>query len=224
MPSVEHTAHIRDDDGLMVPVIAPSLAPKLHIESIDSIRSLPYFEKEHWLALDSVEAAYRVVALALQSFGPTRELYAFDDYFSSFNVDEVVSIAKTYAHRLKVPLAPTRVYVIAFRLRLKEEVQHLASKRQFLAKVDKDLHREANESGGLLKYWFGTPDDVHATNVATCWWRNEADALKGGRGEAHRLGVATVRGWYRKWAVEEYVLKLGEGWDYEFRRLEGRFK
>lgn len=71
-----------------------------------------------------------------------------------------------------------------------------ATCRKELADIDLHTQVGANESGGLLKYWFGVPEDPHGRNLATCYWRNKRDARKGGEGRAHREGVKKVKGWY----------------------------
>ncbi|ODV81096.1 uncharacterized protein CANTADRAFT_25357 [Suhomyces tanzawaensis NRRL Y-17324] len=212
------TARIEDDFDLLTPVHKASV--RLDVRDLDQIRSSPYHEKEHWLDLTKVPDTKRVIALALQSFEPRNEQYAFDDYDQAFNIPEIVELARNYAKQLEIEIEPTSVYVIAFRLILKLEVQASSENRRFLAKVDKDSHVEANESGGLLKYWFGTPDDVHGKNLATCWWETKEHAKKGGRGKAHREGMTAVRSWFKHWQVEEYQLNLAKGGEsYLFTRV-----
>lgn len=202
-----HTAKISDDQGLFIPV-RPIDAPLEVSEKY--IRSSPYYEQEHLLDLDKLDLGYRALALALQSFEARSEKdYAFAAYKESFNIDSVILRAREYAATLGAEEFPeTKVYIIAFRSILHLDVQESAEKRKKLAEIDKDSHTEANLSGGLLKYWFGTPDDVHAKNLATCWWRNGKDAKAGGGGPAHRQGMRLVKGWFKHWQVEEYELLI----------------
>ena len=53
-------------------------------------------------------------------------------------------------------------YVIVFRSKVNQHAD-----RQLLGELDKAAHLEAVESGGLLKYWFGEPDEAGRI-LATC--------------------------------------------------------
>lgn len=213
------TATIEDDQDLLVPV-HDHKKRHLDVRDVVEIRSSPYYDKSHWLDLKTLEEPYKVLALALQSFQPVTEKYAFDPYQEAFNISEVIELAKDYSKQLQVDFPKTTLYVIAFRSILYAEVQASAEKRQFLAKVDNDSHIEANVSGGLLKYWFGTPDDVHGQNLATCWWVSKQHAKNGGGGEAHRLGMKAVRLWFEHWQVEEYELIIEKDIaSYNFNRV-----
>ncbi|KAK6457412.1 uncharacterized protein RJT20DRAFT_1983 [Scheffersomyces xylosifermentans] len=218
-PHRNGTATIGDDEDLLTPVYDHTKG-KLDVTSIDLIRSSPYYEKDHWLDLTRSTDAYKVIGLALQSFKPTTEKYAFDPYLEAFNISVIIKLVKDYAKQLQIKFPKTHVYIIAFRSILFEHVQTSAEKRQFLATVDKDSHKEANESGGLLKYWFGTPDDVHGQNLATCWWESKKHAQVGGAGKAHRKGMNAVKSWFEHWKVEEYELIIEEDVSaYSFNRV-----
>ena len=214
--TMKHTAKIAKDHELFEPV-HPASKP-LQVEGIKFIRSSPYHEQPHLLVLSTLSPEYQALLLALQSLIPRDDRYAFDPYKETFNIDEVISLARVYAKTLNAHFDGTSMYVIAFRSILYDKVQQLSSKRQWLADVDKASHQEANESGGLLKYWFGTPDDEHAQNLATCWWVSKQDAVKGGGGKAHRDGMKTVRLWFKHWKVEEYEVVINEN-DYTFNRI-----
>lgn len=212
------TAPIPQDLGLLIPVRDPGL-PITKTLPPKAIRSSPYHERDHWLDLETVDVPYRILALALQSFHNVHPNYAREDYHDSFNVPEIVELVRQYAKVFKYPIERMEAYVIAFRSSLHEHVHTSSEKRAYLCQVDKDSHREANISGGLLKYWYGVPDDTaEGRNLATCWWTDSACAQRGGRGRAHREGVATVRGWYQYWQVEEYSLVITPT-SYEFIKL-----
>ncbi|CAK7913225.1 hypothetical protein CAAN1_20S02102 [[Candida] anglica] len=212
-----HTAHIDDDEGLFQPVREFS-------KSLDAspkyIRSSPYHEQEHLLQLDTLDLGYKALALALQSFVPVNgnKDYQYEEYEKAFPVKETVERAQEYAKILGEESVPElKVYVIAFRSILHIDVQESVEKRQKLADIDKGSHTEANISGGLLKYWFGTPDDENAKNLATCWWTDRQAAVVGGGGKTHRQGMALVKGWFKHWQVEEYELHIlpnGEGYSF----------
>ncbi|CAN3370615.1 hypothetical protein DICA2_F34464 [Diutina catenulata] len=211
--SIHHTARIADDANLLEPIFPGSKARNVVYE--DLIQSSPYTEREHRLALAKYSPSFQALALALQSFAPKSQRYAFEPYAEAFNIDEVVKLATEYAFQRGHQFERTEVWVIAFRSVLHTEVQESEEKRQFLARVDKDSHAEANASGGLIKYWFGTPDDETARNLATCWWSSYAEAKSGGGGPAHREGMKKVKSWFKYWKVEEYQLAVeaeGASW------------
>lgn len=208
------TALIDVDKHLFEPIVNPGCADL----TARHIQASPYNEGDHLLDLDLLSLGYRVLALALQSFEITSKRYAFDPYDESFNIQVIWQLAKDYARQLGQPLPETEVYVIAFRSQLHTDTQQSADRRKYLGEVDKASHEEANVSGGLLKYWFGTPEDTMGRNLATCWWRSKEDAKAGGGGKAHRQGMAKVKGWFAHWQVEEYRVVFTDN-DYTFSRL-----
>lgn len=207
--TITSTALIEDDLNLLIPIHDPS--KPLNIRNLTHIRSSPYLEKDHLLELASLSDEYRVLALALQSFLPTNNYdYAYSAYLDAFNLDVILELVREYSFQMNIVFPSTTIYIIAFRSALYEEIRNSSEKRQFLADVDKASHAEANESGGLLKYWFGTPADTDGRNLATCWWRSREDAKLGGGGNAHRKGMKEVKCWFKYWQVEEYTLKIYE--------------
>lgn len=200
------TALIEVDRHLFEPIVPAGYADL----TVKSIQSSPYDDRDHLLDLERLDFAYRMVSVALQSFEITTAKYAFDPYAESFNIRQVWQLAVQYAHNLGRTLPSTEIYVIAFRSQLHTETQQSAERRKFLGDVDKASHAEANIAGGLLKYWFGTPENTLGRNLATCWWRSKADAKTGGGGPAHRKGMAKVRGWFAHWQVEEYRVEFAE--------------
>lgn len=170
------------------------------------IISSPYVEQEHLLDLLELEIQHRIIAVALQKFRPVSEKYAFDDYASSFNIGEVVEEIRGLSAKFDVEIPS--IYIIAFRSVLNPEKRNPVD-LESLYDFDKRSHAEANQLGGLLKYWFGVPDGETGQNLATCWWRSAEDAKIGGTGNAHRESVSKTRQWYQLWHVEEYILELG---------------
>ncbi|KAK6198590.1 uncharacterized protein RJT21DRAFT_49361 [Scheffersomyces amazonensis] len=216
---VQGTAKIDVDNGLFTPVHDPAVK-RLNLKDITEIRSSPYHDKDHWLQLNTLEENYKVIALALQSFQPIVEDYAFQPYQDSFNIDVIIDLIKQYSLDLNYDFPTTEAYVIAFRSILHEPVQKSVENREFLGKIDKESHLEANESGGLIKYWFGVPDDSTGQNLATCWWTTREHAKRGGGGPSHRQGMSKVKGWYKYWKVEEYKLTIHENvTSYTFEKI-----
>lgn len=207
--TVISTALIEDDFDLLVPIHDPS--KQLDVSYLKKIKNSPYLGLDHLLELTSLSDEYRILALALQSYHPIdNSNYAYSIYLEAFNISIIIDLVRNYSLQLNFTFPPTTVYIIVFRSVLYEKVRNSCEKRQFLANVDKESHAEANKSGGLLKYWFGTPDDTHGRNLATCWWRSREDAKSGGSGKAHRKGMNEVKSWFKHWQVEEYALQIFE--------------
>lgn len=178
------------------------------VDTVGTIVSSPY--SDHLLQLSSLEPEYQISALALQNFHSVSPNYATDNYLDSFNIADVVALIRGSALRNRTK-PPEELYVIAFRSVLKPDVRGDPQKIKVLHDFDEKSHAEANESGGLLKYWYGVADPVSGHNLATCWWRSAEDARRGGTGKLHRESIAKTRDWYSLWKVEQYVLRIGEG-------------
>lgn len=129
----------------------------------DSLLQVSYYDaREHCLALSSVSTPYRLFALALTILSPSTNAYATVPYENAFNWTEVMHTLKALASHERCHWPQTEFYVVDFRSQLKAELD-----RGKLFELDKESHREATQSGGLLKYWFGTPDSERK-NLATC--------------------------------------------------------
>lgn len=209
----DKTVHIKDDEGLTEPIVPTK--ENFYNTSVTTIQSSPYIKKEHALQLENLDLHYRILASALRSLRPlTTDRYAFDDYDQVFNFEEIRTLIQRHAQEIPNYTFPaTKAYVIAFRSRLTEDAKHSAEKRQALADIDKASHIEANQSGGLLKYWFGVPEDTEARNLATCYWTDKASAKKGGGGKAHRVGMTTAKAWFALWEILEFELQISENAD-----------
>lgn len=57
------------------------------------------------------------------------------------------------------------------------------------------------------RYWFGTPD-AEGRNLATCIWRSQEDARKGGIGPAHRKAAGAARSLYDFWKIDRLKLTI----------------
>ncbi|CAC21410.1 hypothetical protein POMI540_4534 [Schizosaccharomyces pombe] len=208
---VQHkTAKIEEDHGLFQPILRPSDISKT--TDTKFIQSSPYIEKEHWLDLGTLSVGHYFLSLALQTFVPKDSVrYAHLPYAQAFDIAEIVNLIREYSHKYHKHIPAFSAYIVAFRSVLQPEVQVSPEARHKLAEIDKGSHLEANVSGGLLKYWYGIPDDVFGQNLATCWWTSKESARLGGAGKIHREGLKAVRGWYKNWKIEEYELEVIEG-------------
>ena len=122
----------------------------------------PYTTLPHLLDLTTVDISCQLLARALTIMDAVREDYATAPYLESFNwphvIDRLRALAKLEGYRW----TERSFYVVVFRSRLIAGVD-----RTNLGALDELAHREATSSGGLLKYWYGRPDE-NRRNLATC--------------------------------------------------------
>ncbi|KAI1774862.1 hypothetical protein F4818DRAFT_54042 [Hypoxylon cercidicola] len=160
----------------------------------------PYTEQEHLLDLRSLDAENALLARALVCMRNLRPDYATAPYVETFNWDEVMEeltrLVRQHGHQWK----ETSFFVVAFRSRIPPTTVY-----EDLGTLDKGAHAEATASGGFLKYWFGYPDK-DGRNLATCLWRSQEDAIKGGVGPGHRKAAAAARSLYSHWKIDRHRL------------------
>jgi hypothetical protein len=137
----------------------------------------PYTDAAHLLDLETLSKPYQLMARAFTAMRPLTESYATTPYEEAFNWEEVVTLLARLAEGEGYAYPKTSFYVIVFRSRIPP-----STSRSHLGDLDAEAHREAVASGGLLKYWFGTPD-ANGRNLATCLWRHRDDAKLGGAGK-----------------------------------------
>jgi hypothetical protein len=126
------------------------------------LRVSPYAGPEHLLHVDSLETQSRLMALALSSLAPARPDYATAAYEQAFDWDQVIALLAALAREQRITWKQQSFYVVEFRSKLKKDIDN---DRLYL--LDKQSHMEATASGGLLKYWYGSPDSERY-NLATC--------------------------------------------------------
>ncbi|KAI8623649.1 eukaryotic translation initiation factor 3 subunit-like protein [Xylariaceae sp. FL1651] len=160
----------------------------------------PYTEREHLLDLRSLDTECSILAQALVHLNCLRSDYATAPYTDIFNwgevMDEVKHLSLQEGHNWKA----SSFFVVAFRSQIPP-----ATVYEDLGALDKAAHAEATASGGFLKYWFGSPDK-EGKNLATCLWRSQEDARKGGIGPAHRRAAAAARDLYSHWKIDRHRL------------------
>jgi hypothetical protein len=124
--------------------------------------SSPYNNPDHYLDLTTLTTPSLLFAKALTALQPLRADYATAPYTEALNFDHVLSVLRDLATADGFEWKETSFHVVVFRSKLKDgiDVDHLY-------KLDYESHREACESGGLLKYWFGKTDGERR-NLATC--------------------------------------------------------
>ncbi|KXX82055.1 hypothetical protein MMYC01_200895 [Madurella mycetomatis] len=165
----------------------------------------PYTEQEHLLDLESLSVENLLLALSLTKMKCLREDYATAPYTETFNWDEIMATLRMLARKMNHVWNETSFFAVAFRSQIPPTTVYAE-----LGTLDKAAHSEATASGGFLKYWFGTPD-TEGHNLATCIWRSQEDARRGGVGPAHRKAAGAARSLYSFWKIERYRLTIGDG-------------
>ncbi|KAJ2984879.1 hypothetical protein NUW58_g1511 [Xylaria curta] len=157
-------------------------------EAEDLLVISPYTEREHLLDLRSLDTENAILAQALVHLKCLRPDYATAPYIDTFNWEEVMEQVKMLAQQKEHSWKGSSFFVVAFRSQIPPTTVY-----EDLGTLDKAAHAEATASGGFLKYWFGSPDK-DGKNLATCVWRSQEDARKGGIGPAHRRAAAADPG------------------------------
>jgi len=132
-------------------------------DSTDLISS-PYNNPGHYLSLPSLPLSSQLFAKALTALRPLVPDYATAEYTQALNFDDVLCVLRHLVQQQDPNLTwtETSFYVVIFRSKLKPDIDN-----DWLYKLDYESHREACESGGLLKYWFGKSNGERR-NLATC--------------------------------------------------------
>lgn len=77
--------------------------------------------------------------------------------------------------------------------------------------ADRLAHEEAVSSGGLLMYFYGSPDPITGSNLATCVWTSRAEALAASALPLHAKAVVHARKAYASFELSRYRLTKLEG-------------
>ncbi len=128
----------------------------------NTLAASPYLDPEHFLDLDNLEPQSRLLALALNFLAPARLDYAICSYEQAFDWPTIFTNLASLAKQEQTAWKHQSFYVVEFRSKLKPSIDS-----DLLFTLDKQSHQEATESGGLLKYWYGSPD-LERYNLATC--------------------------------------------------------
>ncbi|KDN45943.1 hypothetical protein K437DRAFT_111865 [Tilletiaria anomala UBC 951] len=109
---------------------------------------------------------------AARSFGSTSTLHHLR---RSFNWSALPALS---------PSSAREWYGVAFR-----SARRPGSASDTLYAADRWAHEEAVASGGLLFYWYATPDARTGENLATCIWTSRADAVRASRLRMHAIAA-----------------------------------
>ncbi len=124
--------------------------------------SSPYLELHHQLDLSTLDAQSALFARSLAVLDSATTVYATSEYTDALTWSAVVAHLRKLCAEQNHTWTQQAFYVVAFYSKLKE-----GADRNLLQQLDKESHAEAAKSGGLLKYWFGSPNEQRR-NLATC--------------------------------------------------------
>ncbi|GAM89578.1 hypothetical protein ANO11243_076170 [Dothideomycetidae sp. 11243] len=177
---------------------APTPTPSL-------LKSSPYDYPTNFLDLSTLDTPDLLFAKAMTAFESTRPDYATQPYAESFNFSEVLTLLRSLAAAEQYTWKEHVFYVVVFQSTLKR-----GADGELLHKLDQESHREACASGGLLKYWFGSPDGERR-NLATCYWSSRDHARRGGTGPWHKKARAAAGQLYDRIDFSTYRFTISEG-------------
>ena len=124
----------------------------------------PYTTEPHLLDLRPLEESQRLLARSLTVLQAVRTDYATAAYSQAFNWNVVINRLQILVRQSKCAWKRQHFYIVVFRSQVPP-----TTNRVELGQLDQKSHAEATKSGGLLKYWFGMPDQ-DGRNLATCMW------------------------------------------------------
>lgn len=137
-------------------------------QNYDLLQASPYSDRAHLLDLATLAKPLQLFAEALTGMRWITRDFATAPYHKAFNWDSIADIfsRSMQSEQPDETLEVQSFYVIVFRSRVNEHAD-----RELLGELDKAAHLEAVEGGGLLKYWFGTPNEL-GRNLATCKYQS----------------------------------------------------
>ncbi|KAF2126364.1 hypothetical protein P153DRAFT_369081 [Dothidotthia symphoricarpi CBS 119687] len=208
LPAIHSGTASPADSSQTSPVSPRSPASPADAKYSTNLISSPYNNPGHYLDLTTLPPPSLLFAKALTALKPVRGDYATAPYTEALNFDDVLNVLRELLRTERDGVgqwAETSFYVVTFRSLLNEGVD-----QEWLYRLDYESHREACESGGLLKYWFGKSGGDRR-NLATCFWHSREDAYKGGLGPWHKKARAAGRELYEKIVFSTHRFTVLEG-------------
>ncbi|KAH9083427.1 hypothetical protein EDB83DRAFT_2502485 [Lactarius deliciosus] len=157
-PILGKQAHIHSDQPILyLPPLLSSLPCSFPSHTHASTDRVP---KTTEARLPDINPASLSLHRALHNFYPLTDDYAATTYAEAFNWGEL-ELPEEDEHDW---------YCVAFRSIRKPD-------SETLYEADRLAHEEAIKNGGLIMYWYGSPDPETGLNLATCVWQSRADAV-----------------------------------------------
>ena len=165
MPSFNHISGPQEAEFLLEHPNAQSihaLKDQTKADFGDFLVVSPYAFQPHLLDLRTLEDPQSLLARALTVLKPLRTDYATAPYHESFNWASVIDHLRYLNEEAGHSWSRQHFYIVVFRSQVPPTTDRVE-----LGELDEKAHVEATQSGGLLKYWFGSPDE-NGRNLATC--------------------------------------------------------
>jgi len=201
-------SHVHDPHKL--PVFSKNSPPKRPILYLPPLlSSLPHTHHDHehnefsdtpvvhtTTRLPDIDPASLSLHKALHDFSPVTQSYADVSYGEAFNWLD-----------LDLPEDEERDwYCVAFRSKRKA-----GSENEPLYDADRLAHEEAIRNGGLILYWYGTPNPETGLNLATCIWQSRAHAIAANARPHHMKAMRLAVASYERYDLERYCLRKERG-------------
>lgn len=124
--------------------------------------------------------------------------------------DRALALVKRIFNWSELPSLPIEDeytwYGVAFRSKRRSGSESLN-----LYEADRRSHEEAVDSGGLLMYWYGSPNPITGHNLATCIWTNRQDAIRASSLPLHARAAAHALKAYESFELNRYALRKVKG-------------
>ena len=128
-------------------------------------------KRSHLIDLETLSWSDSLLTKTLSHMREVRQDYAVASevpYQTAFNWDDLFKTLQNLAEQEGCTWPEQRRYhIIAFYSQLHPEMGAATDSNNLLYRLDEAAFEEAMQNGGLLKYWFGKPDEKHR-NLATC--------------------------------------------------------
>ncbi|PWY98026.1 hypothetical protein BCV70DRAFT_39334 [Testicularia cyperi] len=128
---------------------------------------------------------------------------------SALTQSSILNLASSFNwDTLKLPLAASRTWYGVLFL----SVRKADSESVSFYEADRRAHEEAVRSGGLIMYWYGSPNVVTGENLATCIWTSRAAAVEASKLPIHGQAARYARKSYDRYDLIRYkvVKRAGE--------------
>lgn len=99
-----------------------------------------------------------------------------------------------------LPLATSRVWYGVLFL----SVRKADSESVSFYEADRLAHEEATRSGGLIMYWYGSPNTTTGANLATCIWTSRRDAIEASKLPLHKKAAQYAAPSYERYDLIRY--------------------
>lgn len=198
-------------------------------ESDEEAKSLDYTRKDGVMytrsRLPHLDPASRELWKSMHHFRPLRADYAMGyldlvspspphplsstslsscPFFSSASEQALVQLRRSFNWSSLPPLSLSLEKVWYGVLFL--SVRKAGSESLSFYEADRLAHEEATQSGGLIVYWYGSPDPTSGTNLATCIWTSRTAAIAASKLPLHKKAARYAAPSYERYDLVRYKI------------------